>query len=267
MPLPKVTKVDDVIWMDKTIQASVFADALNPHRFPVTTDPDWNSMIDVLQDLTIGHTHDGVNSANVIKNPPSAGDLIVGNAFGVRWTTLPKPTSAQQVLQSALFTFNPQWGASPIGLHGHRPNNGLVGNSASLAADFSTSSTTAVDVTGLTLTLSGRDAAQGLVPMIILSGPVKMNSATSLGEIYIVVDGTATFGFVVGGHTYFDNFFAVSPTIFTTGDSASHTYKVQAFVDVAGETITLSAGSITANILTTPFTLTVVDLGTGLPIG
>ncbi len=60
MPAKKVNTLNDVIFGNKTIENN--ARLLPPNRGPVSTDPEWNELVDVLQDLTIGHHHDGVDS-------------------------------------------------------------------------------------------------------------------------------------------------------------------------------------------------------------
>lgn len=65
MPLiQKVTTKTQPIWPDKTIYATVFADQppTPDHATPQTADPSWNSLVDALQDLIVGHHHDGVDS-------------------------------------------------------------------------------------------------------------------------------------------------------------------------------------------------------------
>ncbi len=60
MPAKKVNSLNDVIFGNKSVETS--ARLLPPNRGPVSTDPEWNELVDALQDLTIGHHHDGVDS-------------------------------------------------------------------------------------------------------------------------------------------------------------------------------------------------------------
>ncbi len=60
MPAKKVNSLSDVIFGNKNIEKNAMV--LPPNRGPISTDPEWNELVDVLQDLTIGHHHDGADS-------------------------------------------------------------------------------------------------------------------------------------------------------------------------------------------------------------
>src|SRR5437867_5389676 len=63
MPAKKVNNTSDVIWGNKNVESN--ARLLPPSRGPVSSDPEWNELVDVLQDPTIGHRHDGSDSRSL----------------------------------------------------------------------------------------------------------------------------------------------------------------------------------------------------------
>ncbi len=75
MPAKKVNTTNDVIWGNKSVESN--ARQLPPSRGPATTDPEWNELVDTVQDPTLGHAHsgaanDGRKIAPSSLNPPAA---------------------------------------------------------------------------------------------------------------------------------------------------------------------------------------------------
>jgi len=57
MPAKRVNTVQDVIWGNKSVENN--ARLLPPPRGPNSSDPEWNELVDAVQDPTIGHGHTG----------------------------------------------------------------------------------------------------------------------------------------------------------------------------------------------------------------
>ena len=75
MPAKKVNTVQDVIWGNKSVENN--ARLLPPPRGPSSTDPEWNELVDTVQDPALGHAHSGAASdgkqiAPGSLNPPAA---------------------------------------------------------------------------------------------------------------------------------------------------------------------------------------------------
>lgn len=89
MPAKKVNSLNDVIFGNKSIETN--ARIQPPNRGPVASDPEWNELVDVVQDTTIGHHHDGVDSRGV------AGTIILKT--GQNLITIPAGTQNSGLVQ------------------------------------------------------------------------------------------------------------------------------------------------------------------------
>ncbi len=275
MPAKKVNAPTDVIWGNKGIETE--ARLLPRTGPPVSTDPEWNELVDTLQDPAIGHNHDGINSASIahailgathsdsLAAAPVQGDLIIANATPA-WARFPKATAGSQFLGTTVLTNLPQWkqpgfsnlsgtaGITQIP-HGHNPNTFF--NAGTTSGDFTTTSATPVLVTGMSTTVTGRSLAQGARVLAVFQGGVKVSAATTTAEISIYVDGLAQVTQPFQGVTTFITTAIYLPQSFT--DNVAHTFEVRVDVTGASGSITIAGTSYTSFIF-------VVDLGTGLPI-
>lgn len=220
--------------------------------------------------LTNTHKILSATHADTLPAGVVAGDIIIGNSTPA-WARLAKGAN-NQVLTSKVIGASPAWvtlsfsgigGTASVAQipHGHTSQSGTPLASPSADQDFTTN--VFANWTGMTISLTARNAGQGLKGYIYVNVIFKFSAVALQGEIAITEDLT-TQAYTIPiseNDTLWHTTLFFYPINVGAGflDALTHTYQIQARLASGVGTLTL-AGTTYVSFLSG------VDLGQALPV-